>query len=70
MTTGALIFAFNNEATDYVSMAAWSAKRIRHYLKIPVAVVTDKPTDLDFDRVISHLLNLVVNGILKITIKI
>lgn len=52
MTTGALIFAFNNEATDYVSMAAWSAKRIRHYLKIPVAVVTDKPTDLDFDRVI------------------
>lgn len=52
MTTGALIFAFNNEATDYVSMAAWNAKRIRRYLDIPVAIVTDKPTDLDFDQVI------------------
>ena len=41
MTTGALIFAFNNEKTDYVQMAAWSAERIRRYLNIPVAVVTD-----------------------------
>jgi hypothetical protein len=41
MTTGALIFAFNNEKTDYVRMAAWSAERIRRYLNIPVAVVTD-----------------------------
>ena len=41
MTTGALIFAFNNERTDYVKMAAWSAERIRHYLKIPVTLVTD-----------------------------
>lgn len=52
MTTGALIFAFNNEATDYVSMAAWSAKRIRNYLDIPVAVVTDKPDVQGFDKVI------------------
>ena len=41
MTTGALIFAFNNERTDYVKMATWSAARIRHYLKIPVTLVTD-----------------------------
>jgi hypothetical protein len=41
MTTGALIFAFNNERTDYVKMAAWSAKRIRRRLKIPVTIVTD-----------------------------
>ena len=46
MTTGALIFAFDNEQTDYVAMAGWSAKRIRRHLKIPTAVVTDAdPTD-------------------------
>ena len=55
MTCGALIFAFNNEATDYVSMAAWSAGRIRHHLGIPVAVVTnstDSTLSQTFDRVI------------------
>jgi hypothetical protein len=41
MTTGALIFAFNNEKTDYVKMATWSAERIRRWLKIPVTLVTD-----------------------------
>jgi hypothetical protein len=41
MTTGALIFAFNNESTDYITMAAWSAKNIRRWLNIPVAIVTD-----------------------------
>ena len=41
MTTGALIFAFDNEQTDYVAMAAWSAKRIRRHLNIPTAIVTD-----------------------------
>ena len=41
MTTGALIFAFNNEETDYVSMAAWSARRIRKHLGIPTAIITD-----------------------------
>lgn len=56
MTTGALIFAFNNEKTNYVKLAAWNAERIRRFLRIPVAVVTDS-TDHDlpkwFDRVIS-----------------
>lgn len=41
MTTGALIFAFNNEQIDYVAMAAWSAKNIRRHLNIPVCLVTD-----------------------------
>ena len=41
MTTGALIFAFNNEQTDYVAMAEWNARNIRRWLKIPVAIVTD-----------------------------
>lgn len=41
MTTGALIFAFNNEEVDYIAMASWSAENIRRLLNIPVAVVTD-----------------------------
>ena len=54
MTTGALIFAFNNEQTDYLSMAAWSAKNIHRHLGIPVAVVTDYENPLgDFDYVIN-----------------
>ena len=57
MTTGALIFAFDNEQTDYVTMAEWSAKNIRRHLGIPTAIVTD--VDLGdqrlqgFDQVIS-----------------
>ena len=57
MTTGALIFAFNNEQTDYVAMAGWSADRIRRHLKIPTAIVTDAdPRDQRLaaaDRIIS-----------------
>ena len=41
LTQGVVIFAFNNEATDYIAMAAWSAKNIRRHLNLPVAVVTD-----------------------------
>ena len=57
MITGALIFAFDNEATDYVAMAGWSAERIRRHLKIPTAIVTDAdPTDprlVAADRIIN-----------------
>ena len=42
MTTGALIFAFDNEAIDYVAMAAWSADNIHRHLDLPVCVVTDR----------------------------
>ena len=35
MTTGALIFARNNEQIDYESMARWSAKNIERHLGIP-----------------------------------
>jgi len=55
MTTGALLFAFNNERTDYVKLASWNAQRIRRFLEIPVAVVTDSADHPDlqaFDRVI------------------
>lgn len=56
MTRGALIFAFNNEQTDYLEMAAWSAENIRRHLGIPVAVVTDcvdYERNRAFDRVIN-----------------
>jgi hypothetical protein len=41
MTTGALIFARNNEHIDYVSMARWSARNIERHLGIPTHIVTD-----------------------------
>jgi hypothetical protein len=41
MTTGALIFARNNENINYVAMAHWSAKNIERHLGIPTHIVTD-----------------------------
>lgn len=43
---GVLLFAFNNGVTDYFKMAISNAKRARHFLKLPVTVVTDKNTTL------------------------
>jgi len=45
MTTGAVLFAFNNEHIDYIALAAWSAENIRRHLDIPVAVITDAVDD-------------------------
>jgi len=56
LSQGVVIFAFNNEATDYISMAAWSAKNIRRHLDLPVAVVTDAPeaaTQHKFEHIIA-----------------
>jgi hypothetical protein len=44
MTTGALIFARNNEQIDYEAMARWSAKNIERHLGIPTHIVTDNST--------------------------
>ena len=53
MTRGALIFAFNNEKIDYLSMAAWSASNIHRHLDIPVCVITDsEQVPAVFDKVI------------------
>jgi hypothetical protein len=54
MTSGVLIFAFNNEHIDYLSMANWSAKNIRRHLNLPVAVVTNTvpPAEYKFEQVI------------------
>lgn len=53
MTTGAVIFAYNNEHIDYVAMAAWSAANIKRHLGIPVCLITDQdPCTSVFDKVI------------------
>ena len=55
LSRGIVIFAFNNEATDYIAMAAWSAKNIRRHLDLPVAMVTDDPataTKYKFEHII------------------
>jgi hypothetical protein len=46
MTTGAVIFARNNEHIDYIAMARWSAQNIERHLGIPTHIVTDSaPSD-------------------------
>jgi hypothetical protein len=45
MKTGALIFAFNNEQIDYVSMAQWSAQNIERHLGIPTCIITNKDVE-------------------------
>ena len=52
MTTGVLIFAFNNEHLDYLAMANWSAKNIRRHLGLPVCVVTNSliPDNYHFEQ--------------------
>jgi len=63
MTTGAVIFARNNEHIDYVAMAEWSAQNIARHLGIPTHIVTDSaPSDnvrhfTDVGRVTWHNLN-------------
>lgn len=42
MSRGVLLFAFNSPKFDYYSMAEYTAKRINHFLNLPVTVVTDK----------------------------
>jgi uncharacterized protein YbcV (DUF1398 family) len=53
MTQGVLIFAFNNEQTDYLSMAEWSAHNVRRHLNLPTSVVTNvEYAGTAFDHVI------------------
>lgn len=43
MTTGALIFAYNNDQIDYLALARWTARNIQRHLNIPTAIVTNEP---------------------------
>jgi len=57
MSKGALLFAFNTDTIDYFSMASYTAKRINHFLDLPVTVITDNiensiNSDYQFDNII------------------
>lgn len=59
MSNGALIFAHNNTGIDYTKLAVFAARRLKHYLDVPVSIVTDNKqwlidhyADHPFDRVI------------------
>ena len=54
MTTGVVIFAFDNEHVDYTAMAAWSAHNIHRNLDLPVCLITDtkKSNCAAFDHVV------------------
>lgn len=57
MSRGAILFAFNSTKYDYYAMAEYTAKRINHFLDMPVTVVTDKnsipkKSKYKFDKVI------------------
>lgn len=55
MKRGAVLFAYNNDITDYYKMAAYTASRIERFLNIPVTVITDADSiscDYQFDQVI------------------
>ena len=57
MSKGALLFAFNSPKYNYYDMAVATAKRINHFLDMPVTIVTDtesipKNTNYTFDNVI------------------
>jgi len=54
MTTGVLIFAYNNKHIDYLALANWSAQNIRRHLNLPVCVVTNEvvPDNYKFEQVV------------------
>jgi len=57
MTRGAILFAFNSPKYDYYAMAEYTAKRINHFLNMPVTLVTDEEstnssTGYKFDKVV------------------
>ena len=41
MTQGVLIFAFNSLKFNYYDMARHSARRAKHFLNLPVTLITD-----------------------------
>lgn len=41
MSRGTILFAFNSDRYDYYKMAEATAKRINHFLNLPVTVITD-----------------------------
>jgi len=58
MTRGIILFAFNSIKYNYYEMAEFTAKRVNHFLGLPVTLVTDEeslPTKTTYvwDKVIT-----------------
>jgi hypothetical protein len=60
MSKGAILFAFNSPKFNYYEMAVATAKRVNHFLDLPVTIVTDEnsipeQTSYEFDKtIITH----------------
>jgi len=57
MKRGAILFAFNSPRYNYYDMAVYAARRIEHFLNLPVTLVTDESSvpeisGYNFDQVI------------------
>ena len=57
MSKGVILFAFNSTKFNYYDMAVATAKRINHFLNLPVSIITDinsipKNIDYVFDKTI------------------
>ena len=44
MSKGVVLFAHNNEKTDYYKMAVYTARRVNRFLELPVTIITDSNT--------------------------
>jgi hypothetical protein len=58
MNRGAILFAFNSPKYNYYDMAEYTAKRINHFVDLPVTIVTDensinKKSKYKFDKVVT-----------------
>lgn len=68
MSTGAVIFAQNNNSVDYVKMAAYAAQRVKQYLGIPVSIVTNSRgwlSTLNLDSVFDKIIDITDNSELQ-----
>ena len=51
MTRGVILFAFNSVKYNYYDMALHTKKRVEHFLKLPVTLVTDEDSiPLDYEN--------------------
>lgn len=61
MSKGVLLFALNNSEIDYTKLAVFAASRVKHFLNVPVSVVTDSREQLlknDVDKVVDNVIDI------------
>jgi hypothetical protein len=57
MSRGAILFAFNSTKFNYYTMAEFTAKRVNHFLGLPVTLITDENSlpevpNFNFDNIV------------------